>query len=288
MRLRKRSANGVHGVFVGHRASFQRGLLSATAHVKDLEVLNRRMSHQMPNALWTQVGFLMHQSVAEHVDALNQGLSRVVLLQGSACLNMMSELTEEPVSVNMAGRVLVFDATKPHAVTASKNCISLALYRTKRDICDEEAIMLRALAFPLNNVQAGGCSSPSVTLTSHEDGSLEESDESGGRVETTTTEASREDQDSECSFRLAQSVPTDVLSDAMPDFEISHALWKHGDSVVLSPTLSYHSGEEVNDQWRMGGKPDEPNQLAQAAKNAGISIPVRTMRALLTLDAKLR
>ena len=136
-------------LYVGHRATRQRGLTAATHKFRhETERLNHYVSTLLPQARWNALGVLEHMCVPQHPDDMSDDVTHAIAIsQGSVTLTYESPLTRQECRVSMCRRVCVFLPQRPHRVHTDRTTRTITLYNTKRDPIPEHRSSLEALGF---------------------------------------------------------------------------------------------------------------------------------------------
>eukprot|EP00971_Amphidinium_carterae_P088854 1758399-Amphidinium_carterae.1 len=276
--------------FVGHRATRLRGLLKTTHLVapNTLACAAHELSQILPNFAFTSIGVLWHADILQHTDPMTSTKAAMITLVGSRCsLQVISPVSGKQVCIDTVHRVVVFNPQQPHAVFTDSSCLSLVVYQTRREVHKTQAIDLRALGFPV-------CATEMDLPTNFTD------------IDTDTQV------DTDC--ELAQLVPSDASSSLVTcdanistlgpavvpqnDHSVCVSHEESGERVVISPTLPWEcdagcccccSKASVWSQLLAGTIENaELSKLSQKVKDLGVDFPMKTVRALITLDAKLR
>eukprot|EP00971_Amphidinium_carterae_P093207 1844715-Amphidinium_carterae.2 len=181
-----------------------------------------------------------------------------------------------------AQQMVFFDPTRPHEVRSSDECTSIIAYTTTRQVHVVHAIELRSLAFPLEAAYDDMSANSTATQT-HDD--MDESVAEPGVVCMTSQ------WDISLNCHAIAPAPLVVISPTLP-FEPSM------DPDLLQPTIcDCHPREEMkiplSEEQELeleAGAVDsaELSRLSQRVRDLQLGYSMKTVRALITLDAKVR
>eukprot|EP00971_Amphidinium_carterae_P351914 6492335-Amphidinium_carterae.2 len=282
--------------FLGHRATRARGILAVTHKVQPrvLAAANQAIKQIFPDFVYTSVAILWHQNVGLHTDPATSNIAIMTTLRGkSPYLSITSPLTERLEARSTMCRFVVFNPQRPHAVSAKSMCLSLVFYQTLRSVHVDDAITLRSLGFPV-------CVTDDThDLTTNYTLSMSDGDDDG---EATSEGKFVDDDDLHVRVAKRKRITEDALDLHERDMQVGsppETQKDHNkDRDQISPTLSYHSAHldednqtvDFNHNCLLSGAVDQADlsRMVQSVKNMDFGIPVKTVRALLTLDAKLR
>eukprot|EP00971_Amphidinium_carterae_P077551 1532702-Amphidinium_carterae.1 len=291
----RRAAEGAYDVFLGHRATRKRGVLQATYKIRPTILARavRALSRATPATKFTSLGVVEHREITAHEDPATKSPTVMYTWGGpSTCLWATSPVTHQAVPLRPTQHLVFFDASLTHAVQASSSCISIVAYSTVRSVAFEHALELRSYAFPVESP----CR-PEMEVTTNDEESAtgndyttDETEEHGGkhgavlRLTGLCTPVEVQSRDTNRESRLASADPA-CTRETIP--------------VSISPTLPYEEPEQEREMtpWDFVvqqiddvGVIDnaEHSRLTQKAKDLQLGYQLKLVRALITLDGKLR
>eukprot|EP00971_Amphidinium_carterae_P336775 6473322-Amphidinium_carterae.1 len=297
--------------FVGHRATRARGLLGATSLIPPATLARamRSIADALPGFPFSTAGVILHRNIPEHVDAHNRGDAAMITVWGGrTLLRAMSSITDTPITFNTRGNLVVFNPSRAHSVLAQGPCISLVVYHTARDVQHKEAVELRSLGFPV--VAEAGCLTPNYSTTQASSASRSSIETQHTRAVTRTPPRSRPTPPSEALVDHSEALVDHVdvgdrfvltISQTLPFIDeedeeslpLEVLLNSHLDAGCYHCCVGCEWGQRDHGPSCMhldsgGIDAAEQSRLTQKVKELGFNYPLRIVRALILLDAKLR
>eukprot|EP00971_Amphidinium_carterae_P236404 4691703-Amphidinium_carterae.1 len=287
-----RNVHGTSDAFFGHRATRQRGVLCATYKVPPgvLARAVQAMTRGTRGLAFSSLGVIKHRSIERHSDPATSGTSAICSWGASnVCLKTLSPVTRQLIPHWPVRNVVYFDSSLEHEVAASDAvCTSVVAYSTRRTIDVQHAIELRSFAFPV-------CASHSSheSMTSNDTISLASSwNDCGVHVPLDACH-------SDPARLTGLCTPVEPHPSLAPRTPVARAVELRVPATpapTISPTLPFVSRSPEDffvravDQLSDIGVIDnaEHSRLTQRAKEMQLGYQLKLVRALITLDAKLR
>eukprot|EP00971_Amphidinium_carterae_P189736 3766238-Amphidinium_carterae.1 len=285
---RRSMTHGAIESLIGHRATRARGILVAQATL--------RMCQCVPNFCFSSIAVLWHKEVEQHMDAATADLAAMITFRGTApFLHAMSPLDDSMTRRSTKNCAVFFNPQRPHFVTADSI----------------DAIVLRSLGFPVvaesedvltNYTCSSAATSPTQFPPRRPNTSWKRT-----RISQSAAQQERRLDHNDTAFvteaeNQASSSVERTLSSTLP-YEDDRPDDDDGDLQVglcdsfdmLSYGVSKHVGclqysaVEYVCALCVGAVDNaELSRLTQCVKNHELGLPLKTVRALLTLDGKLR
>eukprot|EP00971_Amphidinium_carterae_P351663 6492216-Amphidinium_carterae.1 len=286
-----RNVHGTSDAFFGHRATRQRGVLCATYKVPPVVLAKavRAMTKGTRGLTFSSLGVVKHRSIARHSDPATSGTSAICTWGSSdVCLKTMSPVTHQLIPHWPVRDLVYFDSSLEHEVVSETLCTSVVAYSTRRTIDAQHAIELRSYAFPV-------CASH----TSHESMTSNVTMSLASSWEDFCAHVSSDACHLDPVRLTGLCTPAEPPPSVIPRTPVASTADLRVPATpgpTISPTLPFVSRSPEDfivrsaDQLSGIGVIDnaEHSKLTQRAKDLQLGYQLKLVRALITLDAKLR